>query len=669
MSLTPEIAPDRPVVGVDIGGTFTDIVQFVDGMIKVEKRLSTPLEPESAYLAAMEDGTIPAGVHHVHGSTVATNAVLERKGARTAFLTTEGFQDLLVLGRQTRIGLYSLSPGAHVPLVPRSRTYTVPERVSAQGEIIAPLIEREVRSRGAAMRAQQIEAVAVCLLFSFLNPSHEQAAGAILRSMGFEVSLSSEVLPQYREYERASTTVLDAFLKPRVRGYLYRLEKRIVSSEQARLSVMQSNGGSVTAELASREPVRMILSGPAGGVIGAWRTAQASGINAIITLDMGGTSTDVSVARGAPSLVGEGVIDGLPVGAPQLDIRTIGAGGGSIARLDPTGSLLVGPESAGADPGPAAYGRGRDATITDANVILGRIPAGVRPGDQVELDHALAEAALARICGAPPVETAERIIQIANAQMCRALRRVSQQEGHDPRDLWLVAFGGAGPLHACELAADIGCRGVLIPVAPGALSALGMVLSDLIRHRSRTLITPLERSGSLVGAVLEQLFSEARDEVISQGLEPSSADLTGWLEVRYAGQSTCVTIPSDPRNGAQWRRRLDSAHRNRYGFALPDHAAEVAAVQVQTRSRSRAALSYLASPISRCARGPVRVWERGRWADASLAVRHELTPGLRLCGPAVVSQSDATVWIPSSWRGFVDRAGNLLLERGDDAVG
>jgi N-methylhydantoinase A len=464
-------------IGVDAGGTFTDFVIFHDdGRLESFKLRSNPAAPASVILAGIRRATRGRRAEVVHGSTVATNALLERKGARTAFVTTEGFRDLVFIGRQNRPELYNLTPAPRSPLIPAELCFGVSERTYSGGAVEKKPSAAELQRLHRKMRDAGVESVAICFLHSYQNPANEQAAAAIL-TRGFYRSVSHELVPEYREYERAATTLINAYVGPLMDAYLAELESHDIS-------LMQSNGGHITAGEARRQAVRTILSGPAGGVVGAAAAAAAGGFERILGFDMGGTSTDVSLAEGRPTLTTEASVDSFPIRVPVLDIHTVGAGGGSIARVDVGGLLRVGPESAGADPGPACYGKGERATVTDAHVVLGRISAGQFLGGEMRIDVSRAEAAVDRIArrlSLDRVAAAEGIVRVANANMERAIRVVSVERGRDPRDFALVAFGGCGGLHACEIASELGIRVVVVPQMAGALSALGMLLADRVR--------------------------------------------------------------------------------------------------------------------------------------------------------------------------------------------
>ena len=472
-------------VGVDTGGTFTDFVQWDGERLLTHKIRSTPDDPSRAILAGL-----PAAARElVHGSTVATNALLERKGARTALVATAGFEDMLEIGRQNRRSLYDWLDAGRRPLVERELRFGLPERVRADGSVETALSAEAVERLASQLRQAGAESVAVCLLHSYAAPQHERMVGEALRARGFFVSLSSEILPEYREYERASTTAVNAYVSPKMAGYLGRLAASVPNA--ARLRVFQSNGGSMSAAQAGAEAVRTVLSGPAGGVQGAVAVAKAAGFERLISFDMGGTSTDVALHDGRFEHAAETELADCPLRVAMLDIHTVGAGGGSIAWFDAAGALRVGPESAGAEPGPVCYGAGDRITVTDANLFLGRIDPERFLSGQMRLDERRARRAMAEMAqraGVSPAELARAIIATANSNMERAIRRISVERGKDPRGLALVAFGGAGPLHACELAERLDMRTVLAPRHAGVLSALGMLTADFVRDSSASLL-------------------------------------------------------------------------------------------------------------------------------------------------------------------------------------
>jgi N-methylhydantoinase A len=587
------------VVGIDTGGTFTDFILFDGRTIRTHKVLSTPEDPSRAVLSGLRElGAL--GAHVVHGSTVATNAFLERKGAPVALVTTKGFEDLLEIGRQARGSLYDLAWERPEPLVPRSRRYGVRERIDAEGRVVTQL------DRSALRRIRE-KHVAVCFLHSYANPRHEREAGRILGG----ASLSSDVLPEYREYERLSTTVLNAYVGPVVGRYVEHLGEALPN-----LRLLASDGGAITAQSAVRRAAQTLLSGPAGGVI----AAQALGVGKVISFDMGGTSTDVALIDGTAKVTKEGAIGGIPLRVPHFEIHTVGAGGGSIARVDEGGALRVGPESAGSTPGPICYGRGGTRpTVTDANLALGRIDRDRFFGGRMTLrDPHLSRS------------MAEGILEVANAAMERALRRVSVERGQDPAEFWLVAFGGAGPLHACELAGRLRMKGVVVPRWPGLFSALGMVMADMTVEKSRTVL-----GRSLPWRELER---DARREL--QGR------VERFVEARYRGQSYEIRIPL----GADFHE----AHRRLYGFSREAPVEIVNAVVRVTAPQPKPRFRAHPRP-----RRPETISVGGK--GHLVAERTGLRPGDRVVGPAVLTEDNATTWVPRGWTAKIDKYLNMII--------
>ena len=652
-------------IAIDTGGTFTDCVYRIDGRIEVLKLPSTPDDPSRAILEAV--GRIcklaPADSVEVrHGTTVATNALLERKGARVAFVTTAGFKDTLAIARQARPDLYDWNHHRPAPIT--DLCFGVPERIGPDGAVLLAPEKFALDELRSAVREAKAEAVAVSLLFAFANPAHEQAVAEALRSLRLPISLSHEILPEFREYERGSTVALNAYLAPRMQGYIRSLERGL-ARRSASLSIMQSSGGILSAASAAREPVRTILSGPAGGVIGALSVARGAGVDRILTFDMGGTSTDVALldATREPDTTLEGQVAGLPVGVPMLDIHTAGAGGGSLAWMDTAGALQVGPQSAGADPGPACYGRGDLATVTDANVVLGRLHPDHFLGGAMRLDQARARRALQGI----PTKSfgsvehlAEGVVRVANARMESALRRVSVERGHDPRGFTLLAFGGAGPLHACALAQSLFIRRVLIPAAPGALSALGILDADLRREFSRTVM--LVPGVPQIAEVFRQLENEARSAFSAEGVRPV---LTRSADLRYHGQGYELRV--DWSAGAV--ARFHQLHAQSYGYADASRPVEIVTLRMQAIARShrpRAKRATMGKTDARHALLPShRIFEDGRWRNAALYDRGRLKPGNRFAGPAVVVELSATTYLPRGWTASVDPHLNLIAAQGE----
>jgi N-methylhydantoinase A len=659
------------IVGVDTGGTFTDFVLFEDDRVRVHKVLSTPARPADAILQGLADLGIDRDVDVVvHGSTVATNAVLEQKGARTGLITTAGFRDVLEIGRQNRPKLYDLRQQKPPPLVPRDLRLEVPERLDERGRVLVPLDEEAVREAIERLRQAGVEAVAVCLLFSFANPAHERTVAEAAARAGFFVSASHVVLPEFREYERTSTVVLNAYVGPLMARYLSKLERSLPS--HTTLRIMQSNGGTIAASTASREAARTLLSGPAAGVVGATFVAEASGFRQVISFDMGGTSTDVSLIDGTPTQTKEGAIGPYPMRLPMLDIHTVGAGGGSIAWFDPGGALRVGPVSAGADPGPAAYGRGgTEPTVSDANLVLGRLVPDAFLGGTMRLDLERARRAVERIggrLGGSVQAAALGVVEIANANMEAAIRVISVERGYDPRDFTLVAFGGAGPLHACELAARLRIPRVLVPATPGVLSALGMLATDIVKDYTRTVM--LRPDGPLfqIEPAFGELEQRAWAELRAEGVAPKALRLERLLDVRYVGQSYELTVPFHV-SVTSTVAAFHQVHARRYGYADPAEPVEIVNVRLR-------AIGVVPKPS--LTRQPVPApWEPepsderevvfGRSSEplpcsAALYERDQLGPGAVLAGPAIVTQYDTTTVLPPGWVARVDAVNNLVAE-------
>lgn len=667
-------------IGIDIGGTFTDFVVFDErsGVFHTYKRLSTPHDPAQAVLDGLASlagrGLVasdqPAGTEIVHGSTVATNALLERKGARTALVTTAGFADVLAIGRQARSALYDLFAGRPEPLVPDGLRLEVAERIDRHGAILQGLDPAELPPLIQRLESLQAESVAVCLLFSFANPSHEQQLAEALREAGFLVSASWEILPEFREYERTSTTAINAYVAPVLDRYLGRLQAELTGVD---LRIMQSNGGSINAQEARRHAVRSILSGPAGGAVGAFHVAAAAGLTRVITFDMGGTSTDVSLCDGGIRLTGEAEIGGLPVRVPVIDIHTVGAGGGSIAAVDSGGALRVGPQSAGADPGPACYGAGgRLPTVTDANLVLGRLAAGHFLGGRMGLDPAAAERVLAELAaqaglvappGLTPAEVAALgVVRIANAHMERALRVISVERGHDPEDFALVSFGGAGGLHACDLARALGIRHVVIPAGASTLSAFGMLVADAVKDYVQTVMLPGTTALAVLEQALQPLIARARQEMAADGLAQNQVTLFAEVDLRYVGQSYELAVPL----ASDFVAAFHAAHRQVYGHSEAAAPLEI----VNLRLRAVGAVSRPALPVADLGNpdpSPTLLDHRPVvLADGLAPVPFydgaALQPGHIVPGPAVVIYPDTTVFLERRDRATVDRYFNLVVQ-------
>lgn len=636
----------------------------------MDKRPSTPADPARAVLEGLSE-LAPPGTRVVHGTTVATNALLERRGARTAFLTTAGFGDLLFLARQDRPALYDLAPRRPAPLVPPDLCFEIDERLSAEGTVLVPLNTAQMPSIIARLRAARVEAVSLCLLFAYRNPEHERLVAQALREAlpAVFLSVGHEVLPEFREYERAATVTLNAYVGPVIARYLERLERGLAGQGRGPLFITQSNGGVLTAAGARRWPVRTVLSGPAAGVVGGFAVARQAGFSQVMTFDMGGTSTDVALCPGEIPWTEETRVGDLPIRLPAVAVQSVGAGGGSIARLDAGGALRVGPESAGADPGPACYGRGDQPTVTDANLVAGRLLPAYFLGGRLRLDVARARAALGRLgraLGWSPEETALGVLAVAEAAMERALWQVSVARGYDPRDFVLVAFGGAGPLHAAALATALGMTTVLVPRYPGVLAAIGAISADLVRDESQAVLARLT-------AVFDQLPALARRLVDRVRAEFSPADwdqarLAFALDLRLAGQGYELTTPWQPGEAlAAVVARFHGLHRQRYAFHLPDRPVEVVAVRLRVTVplprplEGEAAAATAPVEAALVSRQPVLLADG--WRETPVYDRARLGPGHALAGPALVVQADATTLVPPGWWATVDRYGHLRLRR------
>ncbi len=645
---------------MDSGGTFTDFVVVRDGKIEMFKELSTPARPDEAVIKGMLRISAPGTKELIHGSTVATNALLERKGARTALLTTEGFEDVLVIGRQTRRELYNIFVTRPDPLVPDGDRFGIRERTLYDGSIETPLDVAHLRAIIEKLRSRNIESVAVCLLFSFANSRHEDAILDELQPLGVPVSLSSRVLPEYREYERTSTTVINAYLAPIMSRYLRSLQERAGSP----LRVMQSNGGAVHAQAASETPVKTILSGPAGGVVGAFHVAEISGYSRVITFDMGGTSTDVSLCDGGIKVTNESHVDGMPVGIPMMDIHTVGAGGGSIAELDPGGALKVGPESAGADPGPICYGKGGRLTVTDANVILGRLLprfflGGAMPLWTVRIEPAVRGLAWTRAWKSQQ-DLAQGVVDIVNNNMEQAIRLISVERGYDPRDFTLVCFGGAGGLHAASLAKGLGIPRIIVPCFPGALSALGLLLADARKDYSRTLLVNAGDSAARLKSALAELHRAGAAELQAEGFRKSEVQCVDSCDLRYRGQSYELTVPLTPKFIDDFHRM----HEKRYGYANPKKDVELVTVRTTFLGRT-AKPEFKRVPKLRGKPQPQEkrsVWIGGKQVKTAIFDRAVLGHGHVIDGPAIIGEYSSTTLVPPGFRCRVDGYLNLVLE-------
>jgi N-methylhydantoinase A len=677
-------------IGVDIGGTFTDIVALdSEGRLTLTKVPSTPRNLLDGIGHAVERvlalaGAAPRGVERfVHGTTVATNAILEHTGALTALLMTEGFEDVLELGRQKRARMYDLDMDPETPtfIAPRRRRIGIPERLDARGHVLIPLDEDAVRAAGRRLHEQGVQAVAVCYLFSFVNPAHERRTRELLREVApaLSVSLSSEVDPTFREYERTCVTAFDAYLGPVVKRYLAGLADtlRALGIPGVPL-IMRSRGGIVSAALAAEQPVTLFLSGPAGGVIGACLAAERSGVRDFVSLDMGGTSNDVAVVRGGqPLIASEGTIGPYPVRTPMVDISTIGAGGGSIAWIDGAGGLRVGPQSAGAEPGPACYGRGGEAaTVTDANLVLGYLNPARFAGGLMTLDAGAAGKALAALgatLGLDAVTTAAGIHRVINARMADQIRLVTIKRGYDPRTFSLVVLGGAGPVHGVALAEEMGMTDVIVPEAPGVLAAFGLLAAAIEHHHARTLQSRVDAVDfAAVNACLDELDALGRARMTDEGVPAADARVAFSADMRYVGQAYELDVPLagpvEPATMPAVLAAFHAVHERVYGYARTQQPVEFVNFRaVHTYPLPRPALR----PSAR-ARGTAedaRAGERPAWfapggfVATAIFDRARLPIGARVAGPAIIEQEDTTTVLPPGHEALVDDSGNLRLRR------
>jgi N-methylhydantoinase A len=698
-------------IAIDTGGTFTDCVWVEDGRLKTLKVFSTHDDPSRAIAEALRkvgEGATPngtdaaktrvgAGLTLLHGTTVGTNALLQRKGARVALITTSGFEDVIEIGRQARPRLYDFFFDRISPLVPRELRFGVKERMDSRGHVLERPSNAELARLREAVRCVEPDSIAISLLFSFANPENESAVASAVAELGKPLSVSYRILPEFREYERTSTVVVNAYLQPLMQRYMDKLVERagmytegfdndshsVHKRNPPRIFVMQSSGGITALESAAREPVRTVLSGPAGGLVGAAAMAGRSGFRKILSFDMGGTSTDVAAVQGEVRTGGQSEVAGLPVGVPMLEIHTVGAGGGSLARFDAGGSLRVGPESAGADPGPICYGRGTEPTVTDANLLMGRLRPGRFLGGEFALDlerarritsewlkkqwlkkQGLKKQGLKRQGSRlSPEQFSAGVVRVVNANMERALRVVSIERGYDPRDFTLVAFGGAGGLHACELAEALSIPTVMIPARPGALSAFGILVSDVVKDYSHTLLwrvadssqqTKLQKEFRKLETAAQKEFRAERWRGVVQ-YERS-------LDLRYRGQGYEINVPATANVAA----RFHDEHQRRYGYHHAGREIELVTVRLRARlptppqsvrrqSARKPALRVM--PVERAL-----VFFQDKFVTTPVFERGDLVSGRSRRGPAVITEYSATTVVPPGKRFWVDVAENLVIK-------
>jgi len=685
-------------IAIDSGGTFTDCVFVRDGKLQIIKVVSRPHAPAEAIVEAVQLAASQASSKNethdlVCGTTVGTNALLERRGGRVALITTAGFEDVLEIGRQARAKLYDLFWQKAEPLAPSSRRFGAKERLASDGSIVQPLTAVEIRRLLRQIKKVNPDSVALCLLFSFRNPLHEKRIASKLRSAGYTVSVSHEILPEFREYERTSTTVINAYLVPVMSSYLRETTIRVAAflpqqtqsrsrkshpQPAARVRIMQSNGGIISADEAAREAVRTILSGPAGGVIGAGHAAKLARLDKCVSFDMGGTSTDVALLTHELHITSEAIVAGLPVAVPMLEIHTVGAGGGSIARFDEGGALRVGPESAGAVPGPVCYGRGLNPTVTDAHAVLGHLGNAGLLGGSFSLDIPRARAQLQKVVERSgkrfrTVETfAQGIIAVANAVMEKAIRVISVERGHDPRDYTLIAFGGAGGLHACDLAAALEMRAVLIPVFPGGLSALGILQAYVVKELSQTVLLPAEellKESQRFQIIVKRLEAQAKHVLDAEGFSRDKMRFQHALDMRYLGQAYELHIPISPTGavGHDVIAAFHRAHEMRYGYHHKNKKVEIVNVRCRaTGITEKPPTQKIAPRLPTEPLLPEQTMDLtfdDRTRKTVLYRRENLRSGDAFSGPAIVAEYSATTLIPPDWRARVDIYGQIVLTR------
>ncbi len=649
-------------VAIDTGGTFTDCVYFDKGKLAVLKVFSTPHDPGEAVLNALGQISVGAELVVRHGTTVGTNAMLERKGARVAFVTTRGFEDTIAIGRQARPKLYDWFQPAPECLVPDRLRFGITERTTPERVRLRSVDRAELQRLAEEISRADVDAVAISLLFSFADPQNEMEVAEGLKELGLPLSISHRILPEFREYERASTVVANAYLAPKVGSYLASLSTSVEDHYQtARLEVMQSSGGIISARIAAAEPVRTVLSGPAGGVVGAYKLASMAGFERIIGFDMGGTSTDVCLVdqgAGGLNISNESMVSGIPIAVPMLDIHTAGAGGGSLARFDAGGMLRVGPESAGSKPGPICFGTGTQPTVTDANLILGRLDPDSFLGGSVKLHVDRAREWMAKTKG--PIDSVEGfaagIIDVIETLMAKAIRVISVEKGYDPRDFTLVAFGGGGPVHACQLAHALRVPRVLIPALPGALSAVGILLADSMREYSRTVMLPL---GAPLEDAFEEMEAQGKHDFEEEGLQGTSfrsADL------RYKGQGYELNVPAGP----GMAEAFHMLHQRRYGFSDASRPLEVVNLRLRMVAPADqydpARESLVEGDGSQAIVHTRAVYFDGSFHNTRVYNRELLRSGDTLAGPAIVTEYSSATVLPPGDVLRVDELSNLVIE-------
>lgn len=660
-------------IGVDTGGTFTDFVIYYKGRLEIKKIPSTPHNPSLAIIEGIKEFLNKTWLPSIiHGTTVATNSLLERKGGRIALITTKGFEDILFIGRQTRRKLYSLRGEQRIPLLPRNLCFGIDERTSVSGKIENKVSPSDLRKIIQKIKKSKIDAVAVSLIHSYVNSSAEKIVTRELERNKFLVSASSNVLPEYREYERTATTSVNAYLMPVISRYLMKLEEKI---QRADLRIMQSNEGYISPAKAKSEPIRTALSGPAGGVVGAFHMAKATGFKNIITFDMGGTSSDVSLVDGNIRRTNESLIGDIPLRIPVIDIHSIGAGGGSIAYVDRGGSLRVGPQSAGADPGPACYGHVSDPTVTDANLVLGRLAPEFFLGGKMKIYPERSQKALEQLAKKirkSVLETAEGIIEIANANMEKAIRVISIERGFDPRGFTLFSFGGAGGMHAAQIASNLKIARVIVPKNAGVLSALGLLLADSIKDYSKSI---LKISEDISKEELEKHFADLKKKGLKDmqedGFKEEEISILSFLDLRYLGQSYEITIPYTyaDKNTPDFLFISDfhRAHRKLYSYYHAQQPVEIVNIRVRVLGAGKKIRLKRQSFASRNPKSAFLkkqdLFYEGKKYKAPVFNRSLLKPGNKINGPSLIADFESTTFLPPSYSLEVDGFLNLLIQK------
>ena len=657
-------------IGVDTGGTFTDFVIATNGFLEVLKIPSTPDDPSRAFHKGIQlflkNCPIP---HIIHGTTVATNTLLERKGGRIALITTKGFEDVLFIGRQVRKDLYSLGGEDRRPLLPRSFCFGLEERTTASGKVEKKISDLEIASVLGAIKEKHVEAVAVSFINSYANPQNEKKIRQKLGAENIPYTLSSDILPEHREYERTVVAAVNAYLMPVISQYLKNLQLKL---QNPNLRIMQSNEGYISPARAKAEPIRTALSGPAGGVVGAFHLGKAIGQKRIISFDMGGTSSDVSLIDGKIQRTNESKIGDFPVRLPIIDIHTVGAGGGSIAYVDSGGSLRVGPESAGADPGPACYGKGNLPTVTDANLVLGRLVPEFFLGGKMRIHTERSQRVmqnLANRIGKTPLETASGIIQIANANMEKAIRVISIERGYDPRDFSLISFGGAGGMHAVDIASSLNIASVIVPKNAGVLSALGLLMANSIKDYSRSILKTTENiTKKEIEKHLRDLHQKSLQDMKKEGFEQEEIQISPFLDLRYLGQSYEITLPyrSNKADSFAFIPAFHKAHQRLYSYHHSERPVEIVNVRLKSigvvkKIKLKKQQLQKETPSKQALLQKQALYYRGKKHLASVYLRERLEPGNKISGPALIADQESTAFLPPLYKLKVDELLNLIM--------